>query len=158
MLSCDVRILSLDDLVSWCEAWRRRDLRIGLANGCFDVLHYGHLRLLEATRDKCNRLVVAVNSDESVRMLKGAGRPHNPEGERAALVASLSMVDAVTVFSDPTPMRVIKAVDPDVLIKGAEYSFDKIVGAQFVRSRGGEVLRVPMVPDRSTTRTLRAVV
>lgn len=122
-------------------------------NGVFDLLHVGHVALLERARSLGESLVVAVNSDASVRTLgKGSGRPLLPEAERARLVAALGCVDCVVLFEQPTPIDVIAALEPDVLVKGADYTVETVVGADLVRRRGGRVEIVPLVPEQSTTR------
>jgi D-beta-D-heptose 7-phosphate kinase/D-beta-D-heptose 1-phosphate adenosyltransferase len=126
-----------------------------LTNGCFDVLHSGHVMLIEEARRLGDFLIVAINTDESVRRFKGANRPVNGERERAAVLGALQAVDAVTVFGEDTPVELIRAVRPDVLVKGAEYSIEEIPGASFVESYGGRVARVPMKPGFSTTESLR---
>ena len=131
--------------------WRRDGLKVGFTNGCFDLLHVGHLSLLEFSRMHCDRLVVGVNADASVRRLKGPERPINTERDRARMLASLAVVDAVVVFDEDTPYELISALQPDVLVKGADYQFSQIVGADLVMDRGGEVLRFELVPDRSTS-------
>lgn len=124
-------------------------------NGVFDLLHIGHVALLEHARSLGESLVVAVNSDTSVRTLgKGAGRPFVPQDERARLVAALGCVDCVVLFEQPTPIEVITALEPDVLVKGADYTAQTVVGADLVRQRGGRVEIVPLVPELSTTRLL----
>lgn len=142
------------------EGWRSEGLRVGFTNGCFDILHAGHVGLLNAARAQCDRLVLGLNSDASVRRLKGEGRPVNNERDRAAVLAALASVDAVVVFSEDTPLELISALKPDVLIKGADYTIDQVVGADVVQKAGGRVVLVPLVPGRSTTGTigkLRAV-
>lgn len=155
MISSEIRILTLEDALLWRDAWRRRDLSIGFTNGCFDVLHFGHLTVLDYTFGKCDRLIVGINSDASVRRIKGRNRPHNPERERAAMVASLAPVDCVVIFEEDTPMKLIEALEPDVLIKGGDYTVAQIVGADFVMKRGGKVYRCPLVANRSTSETVR---
>jgi D-beta-D-heptose 7-phosphate kinase/D-beta-D-heptose 1-phosphate adenosyltransferase len=121
-------------------------------NGVFDVLHVGHLALLEAARAEGQALIVGVNDDASARRLgKGAGRPHVPAAERARLLAALHAVDCVVVFPEETPLELIRALHPDVLVKGADYSPVQIVGAAEVEGWGGRVVRVPLLPGRSTT-------
>jgi D-beta-D-heptose 7-phosphate kinase / D-beta-D-heptose 1-phosphate adenosyltransferase len=131
--------------------WRRDGLKVGFTNGCFDLLHVGHLALLEFSRMHCDRLIVGVNADASVRRLKGPERPINTERDRARMLASLAVVDAVVVFDEDTPFELISALEPDVLVKGADYQLSQIVGADLVMGRGGEVLRFELVPDRSTS-------
>lgn len=157
MLSSELRVLDLDEAVHWCETWRRTGKRVGFTNGCFDVLHIGHAALLDYTMDKCDRLIVGINSDASVRRLKGHNRPINPARERAAMLASFNAVDAVVIFEEDTPMNLITALDPDVLIKGADYSVAKIVGADFVKSHGGKVYRCPIVEGKSSTNVIKMV-
>jgi len=124
-------------------------------NGVFDLLHVGHVTMLERARSLGGSLVVAVNSDASVRTLgKGPGRPLVPQAERARLVAALACVDCVVLFEQPTPIDVIAALQPDVLVKGGDYTRETIVGADLVQQRGGRVEIVPLVPETSTTRLM----
>jgi D-beta-D-heptose 7-phosphate kinase/D-beta-D-heptose 1-phosphate adenosyltransferase len=123
-------------------------------NGCFDILHIGHIRLLEEARRKGDRLIVGLNSDESVRRLKGPLRPIIAEGERARVLAALSAVDAVVVFDESTPLQLIEAIHPDVLVKGGDYTEDTVVGAREVRAWGGRVELIPLAGDISTTRLI----
>ncbi len=143
--------LSMDAMVGQIERWREGGLRIGFANGVFDILHPGHVRVLEEARSRCDRLVVGLNSDTSVRRLKGAERPVNSEHARAQVLCGLSAVDGVVIFEEDTPLNLITALKPDVLIKGGDYTRETIVGADFVEARGGEVIVVPLVPGQSTT-------
>ena len=136
-------------------AWKREGLTVGFTNGCFDILHAGHVSLLHAARSQCDRLVLGLNSDASVRRLKGEGRPVNAEHDRACVLAALASVDAVVVFSEDTPIRLIELLKPDVLVKGADYTIDKVVGADIVQAYGGKVLLVDLVAGRSTTATIR---
>jgi D-beta-D-heptose 7-phosphate kinase/D-beta-D-heptose 1-phosphate adenosyltransferase len=126
-------------------------------NGCFDLLHQGHVRYLEEARALGDLLVVAVNSDASVRTLKGAARPVVPERQRAEVLAALAAVDFVVIFPDLDPARVIRAVRPDVLVKGGDWSVDQIVGADFVRSRGGVVRSLPYVRGMSTSGLIKRI-
>ncbi|WP_439814316.1 D-glycero-beta-D-manno-heptose-7-phosphate kinase [Zavarzinia sp. CC-PAN008] len=134
------------------QAWRSQGLRVGFTNGCFDLLHSGHVSLLAQARAACDRLVVGLNSDASVRRLKGPSRPIQDQAARAAVLSALSSVDAVTFFDEDTPLKLIEAIRPNVLIKGADYREDQVVGAPFVRAHGGEVVLVPLVEGHSTTR------
>ena len=131
--------------------WRAAGERIVFTNGVYDLLHRGHAEYLEEARALGDRLVVGVNSDESVRRLKGPARPILPERDRAGLVAALACVDLAIVFEDDTPLSLIEAVAPDVLVKGADYAPDEIVGADVVTARGGRVVRVPLEQGFSTT-------
>jgi rfaE bifunctional protein nucleotidyltransferase chain/domain len=141
----------LRDLVVEREAWRAAGVKVVLTNGCFDLLHAGHLALLEAARGQGDALVVALNSDASVRGLKGAGRPIVPEAERAEVLLALEAVDRVVLYDEPTPVEVVRALVPDVLAKGADWAVDDIVGRPEVQAAGGRVVRIPLVPGRSTT-------
>ncbi|MBD3349577.1 MAG: D-glycero-beta-D-manno-heptose 1-phosphate adenylyltransferase [Candidatus Eisenbacteria bacterium] len=143
-------VLSRSELARVCETERARDRRIVFTNGCFDILHRGHAWYLEKARALGDLLVVGVNSDRSVRELKGAGRPIVPEDDRAHLLAALESVDYVCIFDEPTPYELIDALRPDVLVKGAGYTRDTIVGADIVESSGGEVVAVEELPGRST--------
>lgn len=131
--------------------WRSQGLKVGLANGCFDLLHPGHVELLKRSRASCDRLVVALNSDSSVRRLKGPTRPVQSETARSIVMASIGSVDLVTLFEEDTPLELIELLKPDVLIKGADYTIDTVVGADVVQAYGGEVLLVPLRAGHSTT-------
>jgi rfaE bifunctional protein nucleotidyltransferase chain/domain len=141
----------LADLVRERLAWRAAGRSVVLTNGCFDLLHPGHVALLEAARREGDMLVVALNSDSSVRGLKGEGRPALPQDERAEVLLSLEAVDRVVLYDEPTPIAVVRALLPDVLAKGADWAADDIVGRPEVERAGGRVVRVPLVPDRSTS-------
>ncbi len=136
-------------------AWRRAGRRVVFTNGCFDLLHPGHVALLEAARSEGDVLVVGLNSDRSVRALKGEKRPVLPEAERREALLALEAVDAVLVYDEDTPFEAIQALVPDVLVKGADWDEDRIVGRDVVLAAGGRVVRVPLVPGRSTTRILQ---
>jgi len=138
-------------------AWRRQGLRIGFTNGCFDLLHPGHISLLNQARAACDRLVVGLNSDDSVVRLKGPGRPVQNESGRAAVLASLASVDLVVTFAQDTPLELITALRPDVLVKGADYAPDAVVGAAEVRSWGGTVMLADILDGHSTTATLQRI-
>ncbi len=132
----------------------RGEVRTVFTNGCFDLLHPGHIQTLEASRALGDVLVVGLNSDASVRELKGSGRPVVPEQERAELLAALECVDAVIIFSEPTPRETIAALLPDVLVKGGDWADDEIVGRTEVEGAGGRVVSIPVVPDYSTSAIL----
>ena len=150
-------ILERDQLASWAEAIHDQGQSIGFTNGCFDLLHSGHLAGFVQAAEAADHLVVALNSDTSVRVLKGVGRPILPEADRAALIAALRPVSAVTIFAEPTPLECILQLRPDVLVKGSEYVEEDIVGAREVKSWGGRVVRVPMVPGWSTSRIIASI-
>ncbi|MGE0556022.1 MAG: adenylyltransferase/cytidyltransferase family protein [Gemmatimonadales bacterium] len=134
-------------------AWRRAEVgRVVFTNGVFELLHPGHVASLEAARDLGDRLVVGVNGDASARALgKGPGRPATTARERARVLAALEAVDCVVIFDEPTPLALIEALGPDVLVKGGDYSRATVVGADLVEARGGEVVILPLLPDTSTT-------
>lgn len=147
----------LDELMRERAAWRAAGERLAFTNGCFDLLHPGHLALLEHARRTADRLVVAINSDASVRALKGPGRPLLPEAERAETLLALEPVDRVVVYAEPTPLELIERLLPDVLVKGADWALDRIVGREAVEAAGGRVERVALVPGRSTTRLVERI-
>ncbi len=151
LASPEEKVAELPLAISRRERWGGDGLRVGFTNGCFDILHVGHVALLEFARSRCDRLVVGVNSDASVRRLKGPTRPVNEEADRAKLLGALGMVDMVVVFDEDTPGELIAALGPDLLVKGADYTVDQIVGADTVLARGGEVVTCPLIPGRSTT-------
>jgi D-beta-D-heptose 7-phosphate kinase/D-beta-D-heptose 1-phosphate adenosyltransferase len=145
------KICELPHLLRRVKLWRARGERIVFTNGCFDILHAGHVSYLEGARRLGDRLLVALNTDRSVRALKGEGRPVNREADRALVISSLASVDAVVFFDDDKPLRLLAAIRPDVLAKGADYTIDGVVGAREVQAWGGRVELVPMVPGLSTT-------
>ena len=151
----DDKVLALERLISRVAGWRSAHQTIVFTNGCFDILHIGHIRLLEEARRKGDRLVVGVNRDASVRRLKGLSRPLVGEQERARILAALSAVDAVVLFDEDTPLRLIEALRPDVLVKGGDYTEERVVGAPQVRAWGGRVELIPLVANTSTTRLIK---
>jgi D-beta-D-heptose 7-phosphate kinase / D-beta-D-heptose 1-phosphate adenosyltransferase len=153
----DGKVVSRDVLAEQAASWRMAGKRIVFTNGCFDILHSGHLSLLEHAARHGDVLVLAINSDASVKRLKGAERPLVPEAERAALLAALSFVDAVTIFEEDTPLETLQVVRPNVLVKGADYRPDQIVGRELVESYGGRVELVALVPDKSTSELVKRI-
>lgn len=145
------KVFSRDDAVAWRRARRGR---VVFTNGVFDLLHPGHVEILVASRRLGDALVVGLNSDDSVRRLKGPSRPIRGEHDRAIVLAALECVDAVTVFGEDTPLELIRALVPDVLVKGGDYTPGTVVGAEEVRAGGGEVVIIPLVPGHSTTGTV----
>lgn len=143
-------VVARTDLLALRERWRRRGERVVFTNGCFDLLHPGHVRLLETASGHGQRLVVAINSDASVRALKGSARPVLPEAERAATLAAFACVDAVTVFGEETPHALLEALLPDVLVKGADWAH-WIAGREVVEAAGGQVFPIPVEAGYSTT-------
>lgn len=152
-----LKVKSLTAAVRAVRAAQRAGRRVVFTNGCFDLIHRGHVRYLEQARSLGDLLVVAINSDRSVRHLKGPTRPVVPEAERAEVLAALRAVDLVTIFDDPTPARVIETIRPDVLVKGGDWPVSRIVGAEFVQSHGGRVFSLPFVPGRSTTALIHRI-
>ena len=150
-------VLTLDELILQFGREKRNGKRVVFTNGCFDVLHPGHIHSLETARGLGDCLIVGLNGDESVRRLKGAGRPVIPAGERAEILASLECVDAVVVFEDLTPEKVIAALLPDVLVKGGDWPGNQIVGRAEVEAAGGRVVLVDTVPGYSTTEILKRI-
>ena len=134
--------------------WRAAGLRVGFTNGCFDILHPGHVKLLTRARAACDRLIVGLNSDASVRRLKGEQRPIQDVHARAEVLAALEAVDLVAVFEEDTPIELISRLRPSVLVKGSDYRLDQVVGREVVEKNGGEVMLVEIVPGHSTTRIL----
>jgi rfaE bifunctional protein nucleotidyltransferase chain/domain len=148
---------SLDTLLDEREIWRRRGIKIVFTNGCFDLLHAGHVLLLERARAEGDLLVVGLNNDRSVKAIKGPARPVMPEGERAETLLALEAVDRVVLYEEPTPQQVIDALVPDVLVKGADWALDAIVGREVVEAAGGCVVRVELVEGRSTSAVLERI-
>lgn len=144
-------ILNEEMCAAQVARWKMDGMEVGFTNGCFDILHPGHLKLLEEARENCDRLVVAINTDPSVRRLKGESRPVNSEMDRALMLSGIAAVDAVTLFAEDTPKRLIDVLQPDVLIKGGDYTVETIVGADTVLANGGKVLIVDLVDGKSTT-------
>jgi len=157
LMALQGKIMSAQEVVHLTQTWRKNGFKVGFTNGCFDILHIGHLSILSFARQNSGKLIVAVNSDASVRRLKEAGRPINPEQDRSMVLAALSVVDAVVIFDEDTPLEMIQKINPDVLVKGGDYTVETIVGSTHVLSYGGKVLTCPLVPGRSTTRVLSLV-
>jgi len=150
-------LIPREQLAAWADAVHGAGRALVLTNGCFDILHRGHVEYLHEAALQGDVLLVAVNDDASVRALKGPGRPVLPQEDRCAILSHLRSVGALTIFGEPTPLQVIHLVRPDVLVKGAEYALDQIVGAEEVLSGGGRVVRVPMRPGRSSTGIIEAM-
>ena len=151
------KIVSLKRLKSIVAAVRKQDKTIAFTNGCFDILHLGHVAYLEKSKKDNRILIIGLNSDLSVRRLKGPMRPINSEQARAAVLAALSCVDYVTIFNQDTPYALIKAIRPDVLIKGADWKGKPVIGADMVQRTGGKVEFVPFVDHFSTTKVIEAI-
>ena len=151
------RVLTRAEAVAWREELGRQGRRVVFTNGVFDILHPGHVRYLAEARRHGDALIVAVNSDRSVRANKGPDRPVHPEADRAEVITALAAVDAAVVFDEDTPHEIIGALQPDVLVKGADWPADQIVGRDIVEARGGVVIRVPVEEGHSTTGVLKRV-
>jgi rfaE bifunctional protein nucleotidyltransferase chain/domain len=152
------KVKSLGALKKTISLLKRKGKKIVFTNGCFDLLHYGHIKYLEHAKAKGDILIVAINSDDSVKRIKGDKRPLVSEFDRARVIASLACVDYVVIFVQDTPFEVIAALRPDVLIKGSDWAKQDIVGADIVKSDGGKVLTVKLAKGRSTTNLIRAIV
>ncbi|MBI1212430.1 MAG: D-glycero-beta-D-manno-heptose-7-phosphate kinase [Alphaproteobacteria bacterium] len=150
----EAKIKPSDSALDTVARWRARGLKIGFTNGCFDLIHTGHVSLLAQARAACDRLIVGLNTDASVQRLKGPSRPVNTEMARAIVLAALETVDMVVLFDEETPIKLIEAIRPDVLIKGADYTVDQVVGAPFVQSYGGKVVLAALTPGQSTSGTI----
>jgi len=151
------KIVTWDALKDQVERVRGRGKKIAFTNGCFDILHVGHVRYLREARKTGDLLILGLNSDASVRAIKGEKRPLVPQGERAEVVASLDAVDYVTLFDDPTPLRLIECLRPDVLVKGGDWKAESVVGGDAVRSWGGRVVIVSLTEGASTTNIVEKV-
>ena len=149
------KVVTVLQAAEQAERWRQRGWRVGFTNGCFDLLHPGHVHLLEQARNQCDRLVVGLNSDASVQRLKGPARPVQQEAARAAVLGSVAAVDLVCVYDEDTPETALHAIRPDLLVKGADYTIETVVGAAFVQSYGGRVMLADIVPGFSTTATVQ---
>ena len=151
------KIVERGELKKTVQALKNTGKKIVFTNGCFDLLHLGHVRYLEAARAEGDILVVGVNSDRSVHEIKGPSRPVVPEDERAEVVAALACVDFVTLFDEPDPLETIRALLPDVLVKGSDWAEDAIVGKDAVEEHGGRVVRVPLTEGASTTKIIEKI-
>jgi D-beta-D-heptose 7-phosphate kinase / D-beta-D-heptose 1-phosphate adenosyltransferase len=151
----DSKIFTLQSVLSLAQAWREQGESIAFTNGCFDLLHPGHVSLLDQAKRSADRLIVGLNADDSIRRLKGPDRPIQNEIARATVLSSLKFVDAVVIFGEDTPIELIHALEPDVLVKGADYTLEGVVGADFVLGRGGKVMLAELVEGQSTTSMVR---
>jgi D-beta-D-heptose 7-phosphate kinase / D-beta-D-heptose 1-phosphate adenosyltransferase len=150
-LAAEEKIMATSELDAQLLDWRKQGLRVGFTNGCFDILHPGHVKLLTAARGACDRLIVGLNSDASVARLKGKDRPVQNERARAEVLAALEAVDLVVLFEEDTPIKLITQVEPSVLVKGGDYTREQVVGHEIVEASGGQVLLVEVLPGFSTT-------
>jgi len=150
-LAAEEKIIAAGGLDANLLDWRQQGLRVGFTNGCFDILHPGHVKVLTAARGACDRLIVGLNSDASVKRLKGEGRPVQDERARSEVLAALEAVDLVAIFEEDTPIKLIEQIKPSVLVKGGDYTRDQVVGREIVEAYGGEVMLVEVVPGFSST-------
>ena len=157
LTNAESKVVALKPALDRIARWRRKGRKIGFTNGCFDFLHPGHVSLLSQAREACDRLVVGLNSDSSVKRLKGPDRPVQSEAARATVLASLATVSMVVIFSEDTPLNLIEAIRPDVLVKGADYAVDQVVGADLVQGYGGNVLLAELTPGHSTSATIARI-
>jgi len=151
------KIVAISNIKALVRGLRAKGKRIVFTNGCFDILHAGHVKYLEKAASLGDVLILGLNSDSSVKKIKGPCRPIVGEKDRASVVSSLGFVDYVVIFGDPTPLKLIRKIEPDVLVKGADWKAVDIVGADRVKSYGGRVVTVPLVKGRSTTRLIRMI-
>ena len=151
------KITDLTTALERIAGWKAAGEKIVFTNGCFDILHLGHVDYLEKARQLADRLVLGLNTDASIRRLKGEARPVVPEHARARVMAALWFVDVVIPFEENTPIRLIEAVKPDILVKGDDYAFENIIGADFVISAGGKVQTIPLVKGYSTTQIITKI-
>jgi len=151
------KIQLLDDAFQTIENWKRKGRILVFTNGCFDILHIGHVDYLEKARKEGDKLIIGLNTDASVRAIKGSGRPINDEGSRAKLLAALAFVDLVIPFDQSTPLELIRAIRPDILVKGNDYEITNIVGAEFVMENGGKVITLDLIQGVSTTNIINKI-
>ncbi|MDD5679917.1 MAG: D-glycero-beta-D-manno-heptose 1-phosphate adenylyltransferase [Candidatus Omnitrophica bacterium] len=152
------KIKSRTQLIKIAGSLKKRGKQIVFTNGCFDILHKGHIKLLEKSKSLGDVLIVAINSDRSVKKIKGPKRPLNTQQDRAIIVAALSSVDFVTLFDEPTPENLIKKINPDILVKGGDWKKEKIVGARHVESYGGKVYSIKLVKGYSTSQFIHNII
>ena len=156
--------MSKEKIVDWktlkkeVETWQKQGLKVVFTNGCFDILHIGHVRYLQEAKRYGDKLIIGLNSDASVRKIKGEKRPIIPQEQRAEVLAALSCVDRIVIFDEPTPLRLITFLQPDVLVKGADWPEEKIVGREVVLRKGGIVKRIPLAKGVSTTRIIEEII
>jgi len=156
-LAQEKKIYTLSDSSLMIKEWKDSNQKIVFTNGCFDVLHYGHFRLLHESKKLGNKLIIAVNDDESVKRLKGNGRPIHNQEQRIFCLSSIIFVDLIILFSENTPIKIIKELNPDVLTKGSDYSIDEVVGKQEVIDSGGEVILIPLVKGLSSSNIIKEI-
>lgn len=151
------RIVELDELLAMRKEWRHYGTKVAFTNGCFDLIHRGHVEYLQRARELADVLVVGINTDDSVRRLKGQGRPILPQEDRAIILAAFECVDYVVLFDEDTPLNLIRALQPEVLAKGEDYEAHEIVGNDVVIAAGGNVARIALTPGRSTSQIIAGI-
>lgn len=156
-MDIQLKIMDARTLASRLAGLRKAGKNVVFTNGCFDLLHVGHVRYLFAARKEGDILVVGLNSDQSIKLIKGSLRPIVTQDQRAEILASLQVVDYVTLFDESNPLKLIQLLKPTILVKGSDWSEDKIIGADFVKARGGRVVRVPLVKDASTSTIIQKI-
>ncbi len=152
------KVIKVKDIIPKVSALQKAGKKVAFTNGCFDILHVGHVRYLSAARSEGDILVVGLNSDESVRSIKGPKRPIVSQAERSEVLSSLWCVDYIVLFHEPDPFKLIQAIGPDLLVKGDDWAERDIIGADFVKAKGGKILRVPVVSSASTSRIIERIV
>ena len=152
------KLKSLDELIATAAQARKNGQTVVFTNGCFDLVHRGHVHILRQAKAAGDLLIVALNSDQSVKEIKGPKRPIMPEADRIELIAAMEMVDYVVLFDEPDPTQLIAAIQPDVLVKGADWSADRVVGAELVEKSGGRVIRIPYLQGFSTSEIIERIV
>jgi len=157
MMTAQDKIKSLDDAIALRETWRHQNNKVVFTNGCFDILHIGHVLYLEQARQLGDKLILGLNTDQSIGKIKGPDRPIMDEHARAVVLAGLGSVDAVVLFDDETPFKLIRSLNPDVLVKGGDYLAENIVGADIVKKNGGRVITIPLVAGYSTTAIINRI-
>ena len=157
MINTSAKILTLEDAIQLVKRWQDEGNKIVFTNGCFDIVHLGHIDYLEKARNLGHKLVVGVNTDSSVSRLKGPSRPVVNQYARARMIVAFEFVDAAILFDEPTPKELIEAICPNILVKGDDYSFENIIGADFVVSNGGEVKTIPLVKGYSTSSIIEKI-
>ena len=156
-MSGEGKIKTQSEIRKITDKLKRQGKRIVFTNGCFDILHYGHIKYLQDAKNLADVLVLGLNSDSSIRKIKGSARPINKQLDRARVLSALTCVDYLTIFSEDTPLRLIKLIQPDVLVKGGDWQAEKIVGADFVKSHGGKVLAISYINGYSTTKLINKI-
>ncbi len=152
------KIVGVKEFINKIDPFRRSGKQVVFTNGCFDIMHAGHVRYLSAARSEGGILVVGINSDKSVKSIKGKNRPIIPQDQRAEVLAGLWCVDYIVFFDEPDPLRLIQAIKPDVLAKGEDWAEDEIIGADSVKADGGKVVRIAVVPDISTSMIIEKII